>query len=540
MRHRLTSAVVVATALLAGLAVPGSVHAASDASLATHAADAAGAAAACPPDMSATQDGSLSVFSAQDGTGVPEGLVVHLRDKKTGLRVARVDTFRKVTDPEGIFPDFQLVSGPLKLAALGIYALEVGSEADPVSCGDFDYRLRSVVGKVDAADGVSLDNLKTTVSADVTTLDPRTGASAPLKNAKVRLTADRTSQDATTDAQGHLSSPFTFRGTENHTDVRVDVLDTPDIRPGGRSETARAVRQKAEIVLDPESRKIKARYGSTATITGQAVRIATDGTRKPVPQGTPMLADLTGEPRTTADGRFERQLLMTRGGPVKTTWAGGKSPWLHYVIATTEAEVVEVSYFRDFKATVDAAGVKFTGRLAHKPLSQTPTLIEVQRSEDGKEGWTTRKVFTVDFATARFDQTLPGEGDGYWRLRYAAAPSMQGSVTEPVRLTRTATAFTYFNAAPEPVRTGQTFTIKGTLRHETPAKPYGGQTVQYYLQPVGSQEYVFKGEAKTEADGTFVQTFTGEESGAWIVRYGDSDGKHLNAESRRDDLTVNP
>ncbi|MFF1411457.1 hypothetical protein ACFVX6_16980 [Streptomyces sp. NPDC058289] len=492
--------------------------------------------------MSATQDGSLSVFSAQDGTGVPEGLVVHLRDKKTGLRVATVDTFRKVTDPEGIFPDFQLVSEPLKPAALGIYALEVGSEADPASCGDFDYRLRSVVSKVDAADGVSLDNLKTTVSADVTTLDPRTGASAPLKNAKVRLTADRTSQEATTDAQGHLSAPFTFRGTENHTDVRVDVLDTPDIKAGGRTETARAVRQKAEIVLDPESRKIKARYGSTAKLTGQAVRIAADGTRKPVPAGTPMLADLTGEPKTTADGRFERQLLMSRSGPVKTTWAGGKSPWLHYVIASTEAEVVEVSYFADVKATVDATGVKFTGGLAHRPLSQAPTLLEVQYSADGKTDWKTRHVFTVDFASARFDQTLPGvgESDGYWRLRYAAAPSMQGSVTEPVRLTRTATAFTYFNAAPEPVRKGQTFTIKGTLQHETPAKPYEGQTVQFYLQPVGSQDYVYRGEAKTGADGKFVQTFTADETGAWIVRYGDSDGKHFNAESRRDDLTVNP
>ncbi|MFI5865276.1 hypothetical protein [Streptomyces sp. NPDC051546] len=549
----MTSAVVVSTALLGGLAVPGSVHAASDASLASvapGAAEAAGAAGAsggavsCPPDMAATQDGSLSVHSAQDGTGVPEGLVVHLRDKKTGLRVARVDAFRKVTDPDGILPDFRLVSEPLKLSALGVYALEVGAETAPVTCGDFDYRLRAVVSKVDAADGVSLDHLGTTVTAEVTTLDPRTGASAPLKNTKVRLSADRTARDATTDAQGHLSSPFTFRGTENHTEVRVEVLDTADVRAGGRSETARTIPQKAEILLDPESRKIKARYGSTAKITGQAVRVAADGTRTPVPEGTEMLADLTGEPKTTADGRFERQLLMSRGGPVKTTWAGGKSPWLRYVIASTEAEVVEVSYFTDLKIAADAAGLKFSGGLAHRPLSPAPTLIEVQYSADGKadSAWKTHHVFTVDFASARFDLTLPGvgESDGYWRLRYAAAPRMQGSVTEPVRLTRTATAFTYFNAAPEPVRKGQTFTIKGTLKHETPAKPYEGQTVRYYFQPVGSQDFVYRGEAETGADGTFVQTFTADETGAWIVRYADSDGKHFNAESRRDDLTVNP
>ncbi|MCX4779117.1 hypothetical protein [Streptomyces sp. NBC_01264] len=554
----MTSAVVAATALLGGLTLTGSVHAAAEgadgsgapgpsASAPDSAPDAVAAsdvaaapAAVCPPDMYARQDGSLSVHSAQDGTGVPEGLAVHLRDKKTGLRVASVDTFRKVTDPEGVFPDFQLVSEPLKLAALGMYTLELGSDAEPVACGDFDYRLRSVVTRVDAADGVSLDHLGTTVTADVTTLDPRTGASAPLKNAKVRLSGDRTSQEATTDARGRVSAPFTFRGTEDHTDVRVDVLDTPELSPGSGSETARAVRQKAEIVLDPESRKLKARYGSTTSITGRAYRTAADGTRKPVPEGTPMLADLGGEPRTTADGHFERQLRTVHRGQVKTTWAGGRSPWLRYVSAETEVEVVEVSYFTDVKTTIGSAGVTFTGSLAHKPLSPAPTLVEVQYSADGKTDWTTREVFTVDLGSTRFDRTLPGEPDGYWRLRYAAAPRMQGSVTEPVRLTRTATEFTKFNAGPEPLGKGQTFFVKGTLRHGTPAKAYGGQLVLFYFQAAGSQEYVYQGQARTTEGGAFSHTFTAEGTGSWIARYRDADGKHFDAESRRDEVTVKP
>lgn len=550
MRHRLTSAVVAATALLGGMAVSGAARAvpaqvAPEPSGPQPSASGAtvpeqNASAACPPAMAARQDGSLAVSSGRDGTGVPDGLAVHLRDKTTGLRVASVDAFRKVADPDGISPGFQLISEPLKLAALGIYGLELGPDSDPVSCGDFDYRLRAVVTKVDAADGVSLDHLTTTVSADVTTLDPRTGASAPLKNTKVRLAVERTAQEATTDAQGHLSAPFTFRGTENHTDVSVEVLDTPEIMAGSRAETARAVRQKAEIVLDPESRKIKTRYGSTVTITGRAVRIAPDGTRVPVPEGTPVRADLTGEPKTGSDGRFARQVRAAHGGSVKTTWAGGRSPWLRYVSVGTDVEVVEVSYFREVEATVDAAGVRFTGALTHKPLSQTPALIEVQQSADGKTDWKTRTVFTVDFTTARFDQTLPGQANGYWRLRYAAAAHMPGSVTEPVRLTRTATAFTKYNAYPEPVRVGQQFTIRGTLSHGDPAKSYADQTVLFYFQPAGSGEYVLKGSATTNARGNFATKFTAEATGTWIARYGDSDGKHLNAESRRDDLTVNP
>lgn len=556
MRHRVTSAVVVATTVLGGLvvgeaaqAIPGAAQAAvvrgtaqaASVAGAAQGVPALGASAPCAPGMSARHDGALVVSSEADGTGVPDGLVVHLRDKKTGLRVASVDTFRKVTDPDGVLPDFQLVSEPLKPADLGIYTLEVGPEADPVVCGDFDYRLRAVVTKVDVADEVSLDRLKTTVSADVTTFDPRTGASAPLGNAKVRLSGERTSQEATTDARGRLSSPFAFRGTENHTEVRVDVLDTPDVSAGGGSKSARAVRQKAEILLGPESLKIKARYGSIVKVTGRAVRTAPDGTQKPVPEGTPMLADLFGEPRTGADGRFERQLRLVHDRPVKTTWAGGKSPWLRYVSAGTEAEVVEVSYFTDVEATIGADGVRFTGGLAHKPLSQTPDLVEVQYSADGKTAWKTRTVVTVDFASARFDQRLPAEADGYWRLRYAAAPRMQGSVTEPVRLTRTATEIAKFDVTPEPLRTGRTFTIKGILRHETPAKAYGGQTVLFYFQPAGGAEPVQKGQATTDADGGFAHEFTAAEgAGTWTARYRDADGKHLNAESRRDEVTVNP
>ncbi|WP_327253354.1 hypothetical protein [Streptomyces sp. NBC_01244] len=552
----MTSAIVVTTTVLGGLAVaeaaqaiPGAAQAAVIRGTAQAASvtgpvqgvPAQAASAPCPPEMSARQDGSLVVSSESDGTGVPDGLVVHLRDGKTGLRVASVGTFRKVTDPDGILPGFQLVSEPLKPAGLGIYTLEVGPEAGPVVCGDFDYRLRAVVTKVDAADGVSLDDLETTVSADVTTFDPRTGASAPLKNTKVRLSGERTSQEATTDAQGHLSSPFTFRGTENHTEVRVDVLDTPDLSAGGGGETARSVRRKAEIVLDPGSRKIKARYGSTAKITGQAVRIAADGTRKPVPEGTPMLADLTGEPRTDADGRFERQLRMVHDRPVKTTWAGGRSPWLQYAIADTEAEVVEGGYFTDVKATIDSARrVTFTGALAHKPLSRTVTGVEVQYSADGKTDWTTRTAFTVESGSDRFDRTLPGETDGYWRLRYAAAPRIEGSVTEPVRLTRTETEFTGFGAEPEPVRKGRPFTLTGTLRHESPARAYGDRMVLFYFQPAGSRDYVYQGYAKTAADGTFAHTFTAAGTGTWIARFSDVDGKHFNAKSRREQVTVNP
>ncbi|MFD6889771.1 hypothetical protein [Streptomyces sp. NPDC059957] len=552
----MTSAVVVTTTVLGGLvvaeaaqAIPGAAQAAvvrgtaqaPYASGPAQAVPAQASSAPCPPEMSARQDGSLVVQSASDGTGVPDGLVVHLRDRKTGLRVASVTAFRKVTDPEGILLGFQLVSEPLKPAALGIYTLEVGSAAEPVVCGDFDYRLRAVVTRVDVAGGVSLDRLTTTVSADVTTFDPRTGASAPLRNTKVRISGERTSQEATTDAQGHLSAPFAFRGTENHTEVHVDVLETPDMSPGGRGETARAVRQKAEILLDPESRKIKTRYGSIVKITGRAVRSAGDGTQKPVPEGTPMLADLTGEPRTTADGRFERQLRMVHDRPVKTTWAGGRSPWLKYAVADTEAEVVEAGYFTDVKATIDSAKrVTFTGALAHRPLTRTVTDVEVQYSADGRTDWKTRGEFTVDFGSARFDETLPGEADGYWRLRYAAAPRMQGSVTEPVRLTRTDTDFESFRAAPGTVRKGQTFSLAGTLNHESPAKPFGGQLVLFYFQPDGSRDYVYRGYAKTAADGTFAHEFTADATGTWIARYSDADGLHFNVRSRREHLDVNP
>ncbi|MFF1411456.1 hypothetical protein ACFVX6_16975 [Streptomyces sp. NPDC058289] len=515
----MTSAIVIAAAAVGGLAAP------------------AGAEETRPGfcssgRMFADHEGSL-VIDAMETDRKP---VVHLRDKKTGQRVATVSEFR--TDRHEDMREVAFISQPLKLPAIGIYGLEIGSEADHVTCGDFDYRLRTEVKDMSATDQVSLDNLKTTVSAVVTTFDPRTAVTAPLANTKVTIKNEAVTQEATTDAQGKLTSPFTFRGTETSSHVSFGLQATSDMDGKGASFEVPAVPQRAVIAINPASQPIVAPLGAIATVKGQALRIAADGTRRPVPEGTPLTADLTGAPVTKADGRFERKVKVDWQNTVETSWANGRYyPWLEFKNHSITVNTTGQVSFSQYKAAIDSARrVTFTGVLGFKPapsgiVGDMP--VTAWYSVDGKTGWKKRGTFTADFSTP-FTHTLPGNSDGYWRL------SSQYAMTEPVRLTRTATTFTYFNAAPEPVRKGQTFTIKGTLQHQTPAKAYGGQTVLFYFRPTGSKGFIYQGHSVTAANGTFVHPFKADRTGTWIARYRDADGKHFNAESRQDDLVVNP
>ncbi|MFD5147841.1 hypothetical protein [Streptomyces sp. NPDC058401] len=530
----MTSAIVVTAAALGGLAVPGAVHAATN---------------DCGGTMRATREGAIFFSSDYEGPGIT--LPVHVRDKRTGLRVASVSKFRDVDlDPSDDRFDPDKLSDPLKLDSLAVYALEIDTAAGTAVCGDFDYRLRTEIAKPVAQGKVSLARLTTTVSADVTGFDPRTQQSAPLKNTKVTVSHEGSARrEASTDAQGRLSSPVTYRGTESSTEVSISLAATPEMRPATGRVRVASDHQRAEILLDPASRKVTARYGETVKLTGKAVVIAADGTRKPVPEGTVLSTGINGAvTKTGADGRFERSVRIVSPGDVTTGWLGGTAyPWLAGGAGSTKVQFLAAIGVSDFKATIDAERrVTFTGATNLKPASADPgpTTMEVQYSADGKTNWTTRKTFGFSFNHS-FAQTLPGEADGYWRLQYSGGKSSAGAilertVTPPVRLTRTATAFSYFNAAPEPVRKGQTFTIKGTLRHQTPAKAYGGQTVVFCFRPEGSQAFVYQGQAKTAADGTFVRAFKADRTGTWIARYSDSDGKHFNAESRPDDLVVNP
>lgn len=528
MRHRLTAAVVVAAAALGGLAVPGVAH--------------AGSPGECQNGISATRTGQVKVSG---GWTVPD-IVVHIRDKQTGQRLASVDTFPRTdwsggTDEE---PDylFDMYSEPLKLDKLAIYAIDVQVDGGAVvQCGDFDYRLRSEFtgGKGTATDPVSLDSLKTTFSADMTTFDPRTGAIAPLKNTKVAVTGRSSSTQATTDGNGHLSVPYTYTGVEADVHVYFDVAGTAEMDAERIHITPTVVKQKAAIVLDAASRHLTVPYGQPIKITGRAIRTTSDGTLKPAPVGTPLQP---GGAAVGADGRFERT-LQGYGSVVYTTWKyENYYPWLQYVKAATQVDIQYPTSFSGFTAGLDSLNrVTVNGTLKRTPDgTDIPAKVDIQYSADGLTGWTTRRTFDWKFDKA-FQAIAPGAADGYWRLNYAATPNGVAAVSTPIRLTRTETAFSAFNVNPEPAQGGKPLTITGTLTHKSPTwKAYGGQTVYLYFRPAGSSTSTYMGQATTAADGTFRRVLTADRTGTWSAQYRDSDTKHLNATSRLDEVTVNP
>ncbi|MCX5406479.1 hypothetical protein OHA37_21710 [Streptomyces sp. NBC_00335] len=530
MRHRLTAAVVVTAAALGGLVAPGVAH--------------AWVPEECQGGISASRTGEVKVTGAWR---VPD-IVVHIRDRETGQRLASVDTFPR-TDWYGATseePDymFDMYSEPLKLAKLGVYAIDVQVDGgEVVQCGDFDfdYRLRSEFtgGKGTATDPVSLESLKTTFSADVTVFDPRTGATAPLKNTKVAVTGRSSSTQATTDANGHLSVPYTYTGVEPSAHVYLAVAATAEMDAEQIHVAPTVVKQKAAIVLDANSRHLTVPYGQPIKITGRAVRATSDGTIKPVPLGTPLQP---GSATVGADGRFERT-LQGYGSVVDTTWMyENQYPWLQYVKAATQVDIQYPTSFSGFTARLDSLNrVTVNGTLNHTPVqTDLGAKVDIQYSTDGRTGWTTRRTFDWKFDRA-FQAIAPGAADGYWRLSYAATPDGVAAVSTPIRLTRTETAFSAFNVNPEPAKRGKPLTITGTLTHKSPTwKTYGGQTVYLYFRPAGSSASTYMGQATTAADGTFRRVLAADRTGTWSAQYRDSDTKHLNATSRLDEVIVNP
>lgn len=514
---------VVAAAALGGLAVPGAAH----------------AAPLCWEGIETTRAGELMVKGGYDSPD-PATLLIHLRDKETGARVATVDKFRVeyLEDDYG----FYAYSDPIKLDKLGLYAIEVETPDRIAQCGDFDYRLRSDFSGVTSTP-VSLDNLTSTFSTDITTFDPRTGQTSPLRNTKVRVEGPHGIVESATDDAGHFSAPVTYRGTETETETKAFVVlpATAEMDAEQRSVTPSVVRQPASIELDANSLEFDVRYSEVLKITGRATRTAADGTVKPVPAGTRMRTGLN-QPVTGADGRFERTVRAIKDGWINTTWVTAANyPWLEYASGLTRLDVDDATSFGDFKASIDAAKrVTVTGKLGRVPSTgHDSAKVEIQYSADGRTGWTTRKTIAAQFHS-EFQGTLSGPADGYWRLRFAGDTDNRAGVSKPLRVTRTDTAFSAFNVNPEPVRRGKPVTVTGTLKHKSPTwKTYGGQTVYVYFRPAGSQTLTYMGRATTAADGTFKRVLTAESTGTWLARYRDSDGKHVNAESRLDDVTVN-
>ncbi|MFJ7271265.1 hypothetical protein ACIQV3_32260 [Streptomyces sp. NPDC099050] len=498
----------------------------------------------------------------------PAGLKVHVRKKGKTERVATVASFDSrdecyIECHIGGVESRLFLTDPLKLPELGEYTVDVeydGTGGEPVLRQDqaaVNYRLRPVFENVDVSNEVSLARPKTVVSGDIKIHDPRDDSRKPIAGGTItpRFWYDPATTSFTADAKGHFEYKVAYTGTEElHTseaELEYGFLFSPIFLEttlnGLKAEEfvrVAANRTSARIALD--SSKATGAYATRGKVSGTVTWKAADGTWKPAPAGTRVSGSGSSPATTDIAGRFTLSPTFHKDG----TWKiNESSDWLTAPEQSVTVDTTAGTHFRNHRASVDAkktVSVYSAFERRQIPAGTTSLKVEIQHSVDGKTGWTTRK--SVDVPTkpgtnplAYVDTTLPYPGAGHIRLRYAGTKAIHGWTTAAMKVARTMTAIPQFNASPEPVKKGQPLTVTGKLNHSDPTwKPLAGQTVHYYFRPSGSTTWKLMGDSKTAADGTFTKAFTADRTGSWTARYEQTDETHFYAESRIDEVIVNP
>ncbi|GHA71187.1 hypothetical protein GCM10010305_12110 [Streptomyces termitum] len=536
LRRFTSAALVAATAVLGTLCAPGVAQAADPGNLQT--------VHASPQGITVMSLGALPDFAA------------HLRKKGSETRVKTITSWTYTNDCEPSCMEDYYRSGPLALADLGVYSVDIeykGTEGETVlhkDAGELDYRPVAVFQNAAASRAVSLDSLGTTVSADLAARDPRDGKLTPLAGRQVTLDVSGRTRTATTDAAGHLSVPVEYTGTEPS--GRIALLPAPGDYIGTQGSVTPVVEtQKVKVALDEGSREVTAPYGSSVTVRGSIHRVAKDGTEKPVATAMRLAIPNTTVSGFSSDaaGRFAKSARILKS----TTWQVGaahQQPWLDYsTTAAVKATATAGTAFTNVWTGIDKNRVVYAqGLLVQRATTaaEAPATVELQYSADGRTGWTTRaSVVTVVSPTGRFFN-LPNVAnapvDGYWRLRYAGRADLAGSVSARFRLTKTVTTVAGFNVNPEPAVKGKALTLTGTLKQRaassTTWKPYGGQTVRFYFKADGSTAYAYMGSTTTAADGTINRRFTAKASGTWQAKFYDNGATHFASRSREDHVAV--
>ncbi|MCX5405361.1 hypothetical protein OHA37_15875 [Streptomyces sp. NBC_00335] len=491
----------------------------------------------------------------------PKGLKVHLRKKGTAARVATITTFSTRDQCHlgcdiGEVTSRYFLTGPLKLAALGEYAVDVeyeGTEGEAVLRKDaaaLNYRLRPVFENLRTSNGVSLARRDTVLSGDLKIHDPRNGSRKPYAGGAI-TPSGVVATPFKADVQGHFKSRITFSGNE---DVRPRVEGGIDLANIDLATELNGVKEQrsvqvavasAEARITLDSPELTGAYAMRGKVGGAVTWKAADGTWKPAPAGSSVWGESVGTVTDDA-GRFALSPQFHGDG----TWSVREySGWLTAAPQEVKVDTTSGTHLWNLAATVDAnktVRVEAVFDRFEIPAGITSLKVEIQHSADGKTGWTTRK--SVDVATQAgtnprtyLDTTLPYPGAGHIRLLHASTKGIHGWITPTVKVARTETAIPSFNAAPEPVQKGRPLTVTGKLNQADPTwKPFAGQTVHYYFRPTGSTTWKAGGTSKTTADGTFTKTFTATATGSWTARYEQTDAAHFSTTSRIDDVIVSP
>ncbi|WP_407838663.1 hypothetical protein ACE1OC_23505 [Streptomyces sp. DSM 116496] len=516
-----------------------------------------------PDVMTGSWEERVIVNTSDVETKVPRGLKAHVRKKGSPTRLATLTSFTRRPDAPCTWGDYcgseplqhsTFQSDPVKLPEIGTYTIDLeytGTTGETVvheDNGVLSYTERPVISNLKSS-AVSVENLDTVLSGDLSVYNPLDGSSKPYAGGAFTAKRGLETTARTADAQGHFEAKFRITHTDflkAPADGQVKFSLATELNGRGDIEGVTVPVAPVEADMALASPTVTGAYGTGAKISGTATWKSADGTRKPLPTTMPVIAGNWNSGSTDATGRFTLTRRLTEDGVLNvkphSVWFDSK--------ATLKVDVTPGTFFQGFTAGAGAdryVYVSSTFWRGEFPEGTTSLNVDVEFSADGKTGWTSRKSVAVPTKPGwnaggyKIEQKLPYTGPGYVRLRYAGTPSIPGSVTPAVRFERTNTAIPEFNAAPEPAKKGTPITVTGKLNHADPTwKPLAGQRVDYYFRPAGSTAWTWMGLSTTAADGTFRKSFTANRTGSWQARYGTADNRHLNAVSRVDEVVVTP
>ncbi|WP_055572147.1 hypothetical protein [Streptomyces prasinopilosus] len=508
------------------------------------AAPAAQAADVTLTSRTSTQekDGRIhAVYESYDDHVRPEDVSIRIR-KKGSDRV--LDTVR-IADrcaPESDCWDMKFLSEPVTLPEMGVYTTDVVvGEGRPDELvdrdnGELDYGLAPRLTVTSDRQWISYDNHLITVSGTLVAEDPNTREVKPFAGAGLyHRTSAPYGGDGwlRTDDEGRFTDTLHFSGED--TDVQHHYSF------GAERETITLPFRKQELKLkvDAPLGVVNAPYGSEVPVRGKLIRVADDGTEKPM-AGYGLTIGGKGVLPTRKDGSFSARYTVKQGGTVRIE--PGEWGWFHPTAHSLEvAEPPRTSTFTSLKAGVDKyRKVTFTGRLGVSKGSYpagASAVVAIEHSTDGKT-WSSAGTFTAKYgATFTESPAEKGSTGSHWRLRHTGASLNSASF----KLGRKYTELVDDDMTPEGVRKGRTLTARGSLVQKSGSswKAFPGQTVRVYFK-ASTKGATWKklGTAKTLSNGTFSKKFTARQDGTWQIRYVDTPSTHYADHGREDYIDV--
>ena len=460
---------------------------------------------------------------------------------------------------------FELTEDGGVLPHLGHYPIDVvaddsaGHTMSRSGAGVLDFTLRPQFAMpleglylVPSRAELTFDHHDLTVHGRLEGVQPGSGDLVPLPSASVTVVRsygyyvpDRpadTTWTLTTDADGDFTTPDSVQVDSALYAATYSAAEAT-VHGTATAENEFAPTQTAAVITAATDQRT-VRPGHRVTIYGTVHRGSAKGAGF---AGAPVVLAVTGDmagSRTTvtADGAGHFRGTVTALASSSAGWsATTPSPFLTEAYAQGPLTVpAEAAYSGAHISLAPNGMITARGEVVaryHQDAQYSGQLTRLQYSRNGRTGWQTLASARNQYSTVTL--TAGGSVDGYYRLMHPISQQLDTASTTPVHLHRTVTRFAVVDATPEPVTSGHTVTVKGTLQ-DYRARAWHAMAhrrVELFFLASGVKKWVHVTSGSTAANGRIALQAKATKTGRWLLQYY-GDGTHFNTFATPDLVTV--